>query len=74
MGTKPKLRVQNRDRPEIQAVAGIAAAMVSSIIHQTGPIITGLGVSGRVGAGIGAELASMKVISAISEAFFSRGN
>jgi phospholipid/cholesterol/gamma-HCH transport system permease protein len=34
-------------------------------IHETGPIITGLVVSGRVGAGIGAELASMKVTEQI---------
>jgi phospholipid/cholesterol/gamma-HCH transport system permease protein len=39
----------------------LPAAIVFSIIHETGPIITGLVVSGRVGAGIGAELASMKV-------------
>ena len=36
-----------------------------SVIHETGPIITGLVVSGRVGAGIGAELASMKVTEQI---------
>src|SRR3984957_16367709 len=34
----------------------LPAAIVFSIIHETGPIITGLVVSGRVGAGIGAEL------------------
>jgi phospholipid/cholesterol/gamma-HCH transport system permease protein len=39
----------------------LPAAIVFSIVHETGPIITGLVVSGRVGAGIGAELASMKV-------------
>jgi len=39
----------------------LPAAIVFSIIHEIGPIITGLVVSGRVGAGIGAELASMKV-------------
>jgi len=38
---------------------------VFSVIHETGPIITGLVVSGRVGAGIGAELASMKVTEQI---------
>src|ERR1700679_3726725 len=38
----------------------LPAAIVFSVIHETGPIITGLVVSGRVGAGIGAELASMK--------------
>jgi phospholipid/cholesterol/gamma-HCH transport system permease protein len=35
--------------------------LVYSVIQVMGPIITGLVVSGRVGAGIGAELASMKV-------------
>jgi len=39
----------------------LPSAIVYSVIHETGPIITGLVVSGRVGAGIGAELASMKV-------------
>src|SRR3984957_6687689 len=43
----------------------LPAAIVFSIIHETGPIITGLVVSGRVGAGIGAELASMKVTGQI---------
>jgi phospholipid/cholesterol/gamma-HCH transport system permease protein len=43
----------------------LPAAVVFSIIHETGPIITGLVVSGRVGAGIGAELASMKVTEQI---------
>ena len=35
--------------------------IVFSILKESGPIITGLVVSGRVGAGIGAELGSMKV-------------
>ncbi|MGD0832137.1 MAG: ABC transporter permease [Terracidiphilus sp.] len=35
--------------------------LVYSVVQVMGPIITGLIVSGRVGAGIGAELASMKV-------------
>lgn len=39
----------------------LPAALAYSVIHEIGPIITGLVVSGRVGAGIGAELASMKV-------------
>jgi phospholipid/cholesterol/gamma-HCH transport system permease protein len=43
----------------------LPAALVFSIIHEIGPIITGLVVSGRVGAGIGAELASMKVTEQI---------
>ncbi|MDR3724322.1 MAG: ABC transporter permease [Terracidiphilus sp.] len=37
------------------------SSLVYSVIEVMGPIITGLVVSGRVGAGIGAELASMKV-------------
>lgn len=43
----------------------LPAAIVFSVIHEMGPIITGLVVSGRVGAGIGAELASMKVTEQI---------
>ena len=39
--------------------------LVYSVIQVMGPIITGLVVSGRVGAGIGAELASMKVTEQI---------
>ena len=39
--------------------------IVFSIIKETGPIITGLMVSGRVGAGIGAQLGSMKVTEQI---------
>lgn len=41
------------------------ATLVYSVIEVMGPIITGLVVSGRVGAGIGAELASMKVTEQI---------
>jgi phospholipid/cholesterol/gamma-HCH transport system permease protein len=41
------------------------ATLVYSVIQVMGPIITGLVVSGRVGAGIGAELASMKVTEQI---------
>jgi phospholipid/cholesterol/gamma-HCH transport system permease protein len=47
------------------AKAMLPAAVVFSIIHETGPIVTGLVVSGRVGAGIGAELGSMKVTEQI---------
>jgi phospholipid/cholesterol/gamma-HCH transport system permease protein len=39
----------------------LPATIVFSIIHEMGPVVTGLVVSGRVGAGIGAELGSMKV-------------
>ncbi len=43
----------------------LPAAVVFTIIHEMGPIVTGLVVSGRVGAGIGAELGSMKVTEQI---------
>jgi phospholipid/cholesterol/gamma-HCH transport system permease protein len=39
----------------------LPAVIVFSILKESGPIITGLVLSGRVGAGIGAELGSMKV-------------
>ena len=43
----------------------LPAAIVFSIIHEMGPVVTGLVVAGRVGAGIGAELGSMKVTEQI---------
>jgi len=43
----------------------LPVAIVFSIIHEMGPVVTGLVVSGRVGAGIGAELGSMKVTEQI---------
>ena len=43
----------------------LPATVVFSIVTEMGPIITGLIVSGRVGAGIGAELAAMKVTEQI---------
>jgi len=43
----------------------LPAAIVFSIVHEMGPLVTGLVVSGRVGAGIGAELGSMKVTEQI---------
>jgi phospholipid/cholesterol/gamma-HCH transport system permease protein len=43
----------------------LPTAVVFSIIHEMGPIVTGLVVSGRAGAGIGAELGSMKVTEQI---------
>jgi phospholipid/cholesterol/gamma-HCH transport system permease protein len=48
------------------AEAALPAVIIMSILRETGPIITGLIVSGRVAAGIGAELASMKVTDQIS--------
>jgi phospholipid/cholesterol/gamma-HCH transport system permease protein len=43
----------------------LPAVIIYSLIKETGPTITGLIVSGRVGAGIGAELGSMKVTEQI---------
>jgi phospholipid/cholesterol/gamma-HCH transport system permease protein len=43
----------------------LPSAIAYSIILEMGPIVTGLIVSGRVGAGMGAELASMKVTEQI---------
>jgi phospholipid/cholesterol/gamma-HCH transport system permease protein len=43
----------------------LPAVVVFSFIRETGPIITGLVASGRVAAGIGAELGSMKVTEQI---------
>src|SRR5579859_728833 len=47
------------------ARALLPATVVFSVITEMGPILTGLIVSGRVGAGIGAELAAMKVTEQI---------
>jgi phospholipid/cholesterol/gamma-HCH transport system permease protein len=43
----------------------LPSAIVFSVVTEMSPIITGLVVSGRVGAGIGAELAAMKVTEQI---------
>src|SRR5580658_1397709 len=43
----------------------LPALLVVSVIKESGPIITGLIVSGRVAAGIGAELGAMKVTEQI---------
>lgn len=43
----------------------LPAVVVFSLLKETGPIITGLVLSGRVGAGIGAESGSMKVTEQI---------
>src|SRR5262245_24298079 len=47
------------------AESALPAVIVLSIIKESGPIITALVVSGRVAAGIGAELGSMKVTEQI---------
>lgn len=47
------------------AEALIPAALAIAMISETGPLMTGLLVSGRVGAGIGAELGGMRVTEQI---------
>jgi phospholipid/cholesterol/gamma-HCH transport system permease protein len=60
------LSLQTRDSlTRFGAKAWLPAVIVFSLIRETGPIITGLVVSGRVGAGIGAELGAMKVTEQI---------
>ena len=48
------------------AESSLPAIVIVSIIRESGPIVTGLIVSGRVGAGIGAALGSMKVTDQIA--------
>ena len=43
------------------AEALIPAGLALALIKETGPLVTGLLLSGRVGAGIGAELGAMRV-------------
>src|SRR5580693_5850578 len=43
----------------------LPAVIFYSVVKESGPVITGLVVSGRVGAGIGAELGSMRVTEQI---------
>ena len=47
------------------AVVMISAALAVALIRETGPLITGLLVAGRVGTGIGAEIGAMKVTEQI---------
>jgi phospholipid/cholesterol/gamma-HCH transport system permease protein len=47
------------------AKALLPAVIIFSVVKESGPIITALVVSGRVAAGIGAELGSMKVTEQI---------
>lgn len=47
------------------AEAMIPAGLAIALIRETGPLVTGLLVSGRVGAGIGAEIGAMKVTEQI---------
>lgn len=60
------LSMQTRDSlARFGAKSMLPAVIIFSLIKETGPTITGLVVSGRVGAGIGAELGSMKVTEQI---------
>jgi phospholipid/cholesterol/gamma-HCH transport system permease protein len=47
------------------AEAMIPAVLAIALIRETGPLVAGLLVAGRVGAGIGAELGAMKVTEQI---------
>src|SRR6185436_19481923 len=47
------------------AAAMIPAGLAIALIRETGPLTAGLLVSGRVGAGIGAEIGAMKVTEQI---------
>ena len=47
------------------AEALIPAALTLALVRETGPLVVGLLVSGRVGAGVGAELGAMKVTEQI---------
>jgi phospholipid/cholesterol/gamma-HCH transport system permease protein len=60
------LSLQTRDSLiHFGAKSLLPAVIFYSVIKESGPVITGLVVSGRVGAGIGAELGSMKVTEQI---------
>jgi phospholipid/cholesterol/gamma-HCH transport system permease protein len=60
------LSLQTRDAlTKFGAISMLPAVVIFSIIKESGPLITGLIVSGRVGAGIGAELGSMRVTEQI---------
>lgn len=60
------LSLQTRDAlTRFGARSLLPAVIVFSIVKESGPVITGLVLSGRVGAGIGAELGSMKVTEQI---------
>jgi phospholipid/cholesterol/gamma-HCH transport system permease protein len=56
------LSLETRNSLErVGATSMLPTVILFSLFKETGPVITGLVVSGRVGVGIGAELGSMKV-------------
>ena len=60
------LSLHTRDSfTQFGAESMLPTLIILSMVKETGPIITALVVSGRVGAGIGAELGSMKVTEQI---------
>jgi phospholipid/cholesterol/gamma-HCH transport system permease protein len=60
------LSLQTRDSlTRFGAKSLLPEVIVFSLIRESGPVITGLVVSGRAGAGIGAELGSMRVTEQI---------
>jgi len=60
------MSLQTRDSlTRFGAKSMMPTVIIFSLIRETGPIIAGLMASGRVGAGIGAELGSMKVTEQI---------
>jgi len=60
------LSLQTRDSlTRFGAKSMLPAVIVFSLIRESGPVITALVVSGRAGAGIGAELGSMRVTEQI---------
>jgi phospholipid/cholesterol/gamma-HCH transport system permease protein len=61
------LSLQTRDSLiRFGAQSLLPSLIILSVIRESGPILTALVVSGRVGAGIGAELGSMKVTDQIA--------
>jgi phospholipid/cholesterol/gamma-HCH transport system permease protein len=60
------LSLQTRDSlMHFGAKSLLPAVIFFSVVKESGPVITGLVVSGRAGAGIGAELGSMRVTEQI---------
>jgi len=60
------LSLHTRDSlTQFGAESMLPALIILSLVKESGPIITALVVSGRVGAGIGAELGSMRVTEQI---------
>ena len=60
------LSLQSRDSlVHFGAKSLLPAVIFYSVVKESGPVITGLIVSGRIGAGIGAELGSMRATEQI---------